>query len=301
MDFRDKLKELQIQAIHQVRAERKKSNFRRHCKVVVPLLIVLVVAVYFIGKTMQTYRLIPAIITHEQQSTEYRYPVPPDQTDSEWTSAETGNTNGAHSSDNLIIGTEKMPDPEIPLLALEDENEEFSFEMHLETDSEAGYESETNYRSNNTFPNEDEAADDLDSAADENTEASEIDEVHLITPSSSVTSPYGSRITQLLVCSGVKDRNCIVRHSDFVLRKGQNPHVWMEVFSDSVPYVLKHVYYHEGRQYVEVPLTIKYRRMRTWSFITLKDLDQVGSWHVEIVAEDGTVFGRAEFKVIKGS
>jgi hypothetical protein len=301
MDFRDKLKELQIQAIHQVRAERKKSNFRRHFKVVVPLLIVLVVAVYFIGKTVQTYRLIPAIIAHEQQSPEYRYPVPPDQTESEWTSAETGNTNGAHSSDSLIIGTEKMPDPEIPLLALEDDNEEFSFEMHLETDSEAGNELETNYQSNNTFPIEGETNDDLDSAADENTEASEIDEAYLITPSSSVTSQYGSRITQLLVCSGVKDRNCIIWKSEFALRKGRNPHVWMEVFSDSVPYVLKHVYYHEGRKYVEVPLTIRHTRMRTWSYISLKDLDQVGSWHVEIVAEDGTVLGRADFKVITGS
>jgi hypothetical protein len=303
MDFRDKLKEMQSQVIHQVRAERKKSNFRRRFKVVVPLLIVLVAAVYFIGKTMQNYRSISAIITEEQQSTEYRYPVPPDQTESKWTPAETGIADdGNHPNDLIIDSEEEMPDLEIPLLALEDENGEFDFEMHVETDSEAGTESEIkNHGSNYTLPNEDEDNEYLDSGADENTEASEIDQTDLIMPSTSVTSPYGSRITQLLVCSGVKDRNCIVRQSDFVLRKGQNPHVWMEVFSNSVPYVLKHVYYREGRKYVEVPLKIKYPRMRTWSFITLKDLDQLGSWHVEIVAEDGTVFGRAEFKVIKGS
>jgi hypothetical protein len=303
MDFRDKLKELQSQAINQVRAERKKSNFLRRCKVVVPLLIVLVVAVYFIGKTMQSYRSISAIIADEQQGLEYRYPVPPDQTESKWTPAETGIADGSKYPNDLIIDSEeKMPDLEIPLLALEDENGEFDFEMHVETDSEAGTESETkNHGSNYTIPSEDEDNEYLDSDADENAEANEIDEADSTAPSTSVTSPYGLRITQLLVCSGVKDRNCIVRQSDFVLRKGQKPHVWMEVFSNSVPYVLKHVYYREGRKYVEVPLKIKYPRMRTWSFITLKDLDQLGSWHVEIVAEDGTLLGRAEFKVIKGS
>jgi hypothetical protein len=265
-EFRSKLKDIRMNlAMRQVQADQKKSHSRNHFKVVIPVLVVLVVAVYFAGKAMQSYQLVSAVTADEpqipaSQSTGDKYPISPDQKESEWTSAETEITNGLNSSGRLIVDSgEKMSNPEIPIFEWENENDEKDEKEEL------------------TSP---------------------------LPPSSSfvgVPSHYGTRIDQNFVCSGVKDRNCIVRQSDFVLRKGQNPHVWMEVFSDSVPYVLKHVYYHEGRRYVEVPLTIKYRRMRTWSYITLKDLDQVGSWHVEIVAEDGTVVGRAEFKVIAGS
>jgi hypothetical protein len=291
-EFRSKLKDIRMNlAMRQVQADQKEITPRNHFKVVFSVLMVLVVVVYFGGKLMQNNQLVSALTADEPQINAYKNPIPPDQTESKWTPAETGIADDGNHPNDL----------EIPLLALEDENGEFDFEMHVETDSEAGTESEIkNHGSNYTLPNEDEDNEYLDSGADENTEASEIDQTDLIMPSTSVTSPYGSRITQLLVCSGVKDRNCIVRQSDFVLRKGQNPHVWMEVFSNSVPYVLKHVYYREGRKYVEVPLKIKYPRMRTWSFITLKDLDQLGSWHVEIVAEDGTVFGRADFNVTIG-
>jgi cytoskeletal protein RodZ len=300
-EFRSKLKDIRKNlAMRQVKADQKESTPRNHFMVVIPVLMVLVVVVvYFGGKIMQSHQLVSAVTPDEPQITAHKNPTPPDQTESKRTSAETGIADGSKYPNDLIIDSEeKMPDLEIPLLALEDENGEFDFEMHVETDSEAGTESETkNHGSNYTIPSEDEDNEYLDSDADENAEANEIDEADSTAPSTSVTSPYGLRITQLLVCSGVKDRNCIVRQSDFVLRKGQKPHVWMEVFSNSVPYVLKHVYYREGRKYVEVPLKIKYPRMRTWSFITLKDLDQLGSWHVEIVAEDGTVLGRVEFNI----
>jgi hypothetical protein len=264
-EFRSKLKDIRKNlAMRQVQADQKEDHPRIHVKVVIPVLMVLVVAVYFTGKAMQSHQLVSAVTADEpqtraSQSTGDTYPISPDQTESEWTSAETEITNGLNSSDNIIVDSEeKIPNSEIPIFIWENENDEKEEEL--------------------TSP---------------------------LPPSSSssffdVPSHYGRRIDQNFVCSGVEDRNCIVRQSDFVLRKGQNPHMWMEVFSDSVPYVLKHVYYHEGRRYVEVPLTIKYRRMRTWSYITLKDLDQVGSWHVEIVAEDGTVLGRADFKVTIG-
>jgi hypothetical protein len=256
-EFRDKLKDIRMNlATRQVQADQIENNPRNHVKVVIPILMVLVavVVVYFVGKTMQSHQLVSAVIEDEpqitaSQSSEYTDPILPDQTESEWTSADTEITNGLNSSDGLIVDSgEEYSNPEIPLFEWEDEKDE--------------------KESSSSFVG--------------------------------APSHYGTRIDQNLVCSGIKARNCIVRQSDFVLRNGQNPHVWMEVFSDSVPYLLKHVYYHEGRKYVEVPLTIKYSRMRTWSYITLKDLDQVGSWHVEIVAEDGTVLGRADFNVTIG-
>ena len=117
------------------------------------------------------------------------------------------------------------------------------------------------------------------------------------TGSESSFSPYGARIARYLVCSGVKARECASPQTHFTLTGSVSPHMWMEVFSETVPYALKHVYYHEGRKFVEIPLGIKHRRMRTWSYVTLNDAAQAGSWHVEIQTVEGKVLGRAEFKV----
>lgn len=110
--------------------------------------------------------------------------------------------------------------------------------------------------------------------------------------------PPGTRITRVLTCKQVKSRRCASSQSVFALGRNKKVHVWMEVVSESVPYTLKHVYYHENKKYCEVPLRINLRRMRTWSNITLKSSKMVGSWRVEIVAEDGTKLGEKSFKVI---
>jgi hypothetical protein len=112
---------------------------------------------------------------------------------------------------------------------------------------------------------------------------------------------HRTKISRLLTCSGVKSRECIEPLSVFVVNEHRNPHVWMEVHSDSTPYVLKHVYYHNGQKYCEVPLRIKFSRMRTWSNISLRNIKLIGSWRVEIVAEDGTVIDQTAFEVLPGS
>ena len=84
----------------------------------------------------------------------------------------------------------------------------------------------------------------------------------------------------------------------FALHEHNVPYVWMTVYSQNLPYVLKHVYYHEGERYAEVPLAITSPRMRTWSNVTLRSPTQVGAWHVEIVTEEGTVVQQVEFRVI---
>jgi hypothetical protein len=305
VDFRNKLKELQRQAIRQVREDRKENNPRRRYKVLVPLLLILVVAFYFVGKIMLSHQPASTNNSDKLQITEYRYPVPPDQTESNGTFAETESSNGIHSQDILSDGPmEEATDVNIPLFEFENEYEESPLENYLATNSEK----ENEFQAENQTPNpalSDEyvSHNGLDSVADGDMESNETEQIESVMspPPSSVESfpPHGTRIAQNLVCSEVKARRCVPQYT-FALNQQQNPHVWMEVYSDSVPYTLTHVYYHEGRKYVEVPLRIKYPRMRTWSYITLKDSDQVGSWHVEIVAEDGTVLGRAEFKVTNG-
>ena len=121
-------------------------------------------------------------------------------------------------------------------------------------------------------------------------------------PPSSAGSPsaHGEKIARKSVCSGVQDHECVAPLSRFSLDEQTKPYFWMEVHSDSVPYVLKHVYYREGRKYTEVPLEIRHPRMRTWSKITLNNPEQAGSWRVQIETEDGVVLGSGEFQIVRG-
>jgi len=117
-------------------------------------------------------------------------------------------------------------------------------------------------------------------------------------PLSPATPPLARiRITQSLACQVVEARQCISKQSVFTLNEHNNPHIWMNVRSQSLPHVLKHIYYHEGRKYAEIPLVIKYPHMRTWSNVTLQSPTRVGSWRVEIVTEDGHLLDQVMFRV----
>ena len=105
------------------------------------------------------------------------------------------------------------------------------------------------------------------------------------------------RIGQSLSCREVRAHQCRQPRSSFALHEHNQPHVWMVVYSQTVPHTLTHVYYHEGQQYCEVPLVIAHPRTRTWSSLTLNSSAHVGSWRVEIVAEDGEVLDRVSFRV----
>lgn len=86
-----------------------------------------------------------------------------------------------------------------------------------------------------------------------------------------------------LVCQGVRQRQPLKEKVLFDLAEKSRAYVWMDVRSANLPFVIKHVYYVNGYKYCEVPLDIRYPRMRTWSYVTLKDPDQKGSWTVEVV------------------
>jgi hypothetical protein len=306
-EFRNKLKELRMNlAIRQEMADLKENEPRNHFKVVIPLLAVLLIAGFFVGKTIQSHHPASANNPYKVKIAENKQePAAPDQTESDGTSAEPENPGESQFTDIVIADSgENAAHPESSLFESEGEKDESLLELHVATDSEdkddLALKTET---SNDTIADEAESSDDMDSATSVDTEIPGTDEVKSTTAQSSsvgLLSHYGTRIARNLVCSGVKGRNCLAPQTVFALKENQNPHVWMEVYSDSVPYTLKHVYYHEGRTYVEVPLRIKYRRMRTWSYITLKGSNLAGSWYVETVAEDGTVLGRADFQVIAG-
>lgn len=105
------------------------------------------------------------------------------------------------------------------------------------------------------------------------------------------------RIAKSQACLHVEARQCVGPQDAFALHEHNVPHVWMTVYSENLPYVLTHVYYHEGQRYAEVPLAITYPRMRTWSNVTLQSPTHVGSWRVDIVTDDGTVIDQVAFRV----
>lgn len=109
--------------------------------------------------------------------------------------------------------------------------------------------------------------------------------------------PRHIKISKIVSCSGVSDRQCVSPRTTFSLSDVPTPFVWMNVLSDTQPFTLTHVYYLNGHPYCEVPLDIRYPRMRTWSRITLDSMDQMGNWRVEVVADDGEILDRIEFTV----
>ncbi|MBC2717206.1 MAG: DUF2914 domain-containing protein [Desulfobacteraceae bacterium] len=106
------------------------------------------------------------------------------------------------------------------------------------------------------------------------------------------------RIFEIVTCQGVKNKRAVSRQNIFSLQKGAKPYVWMDVRSKQTPYKLRHVYYLNGRRYCEVPLTIHYPRMRTWSNVTLRNKNEAGQWRVDVVTRKGELLSQVEFTVV---
>ncbi len=281
----------------ELKGDRRDRN-RRRFKTMIPLLMALAMAIFFAGKAMRSHELVSESISNKAQTDRNEYAFPIVRTEPSGTFAETGKPVG----DLPDAPPADSANAKIPPFESEAENKGVPLEMEGTANFEvSGEVSSINPTSTPASPVEDLSGEISESAEDGFMESQEPESAE---PAPSLPScdisppPYGTRIARILVCSGVEDRKCVVPLSRFALEESQNPHLLMEVYSDSVPYVLKHVYYHEGRKYIEIPLEIEHRRMRTWSRIALLNRGQIGSWTVEIEAGDGTVLGRAEFQVL---
>ncbi len=107
-------------------------------------------------------------------------------------------------------------------------------------------------------------------------------------------------IPKCLACKDVKQRKFIKEQYIFSVAEDNTPVIWMVAKSKNVPQIIKHIYYFKGKKYCEVPLSIKYPRTRTWSYVTL-DRDSprhTGSWRVDIVKKDGKILKQIKFKVV---
>jgi len=111
--------------------------------------------------------------------------------------------------------------------------------------------------------------------------------------------PLGIRIEEIVSCSNVYNKQYIDPHTIFSISHDARPRVWMKVISETPPFTLNHVYYFNGKKYCEVPLAIRYQRMRTWSSVTLRPPDHIGKWRVEVIDDNGVKLGQVKFTVVK--
>lgn len=120
-------------------------------------------------------------------------------------------------------------------------------------------------------------------------------------PASAVQSPSvipDIQITHLTVCADVRKKQFVREASTFSLTGDGKVYVWMRVLSKTPPLTLTHVYTVNGNHYCDVPLTIPYPHMRTWSKVSLDHQWQVGKWHVDVVDGEGTILGQVDFTVV---
>ena len=110
--------------------------------------------------------------------------------------------------------------------------------------------------------------------------------------------PSSIQISEIVSCSSVSKRQYVSPKKIFSLKEESTPVVWMTVLSDKPFFTLTHVYYVNGNRYCEVPLKIRYRRMRTWSNVTLNSMNHYGKWRVEVITDSGEKLDQIEFTVV---
>lgn len=111
--------------------------------------------------------------------------------------------------------------------------------------------------------------------------------------------PSGIRIEEIISCSSVNNKQYGSPKIRFSLAQDATAKVWMNVVSQNPPFILTHVYYINEQKYCEVPLAIRYHRMRTWSSVTLKSADHIGRWRVEIITDSGVKLDQIKFTVVE--
>ena len=97
------------------------------------------------------------------------------------------------------------------------------------------------------------------------------------------------------ICTQVADRECTGSAATFPASVGQL-YCWSEVSGGSGETTIKHVWSHAGKVVLEVPLTIKGKRWRTWSNKNILP-HLTGEWEVRVVDASGNTIGSAKFTV----
>jgi hypothetical protein len=97
------------------------------------------------------------------------------------------------------------------------------------------------------------------------------------------------------ICTQVTNRECSGGAATFPASVGQL-YCWSEVSGGSAEMTIKHVWSHAGKVVLEVPLTIKGNRWRTWSNKNILP-HMTGEWEVKVVDASGNAIGASKFTI----
>ena len=106
----------------------------------------------------------------------------------------------------------------------------------------------------------------------------------------------GLKVLKSAFCEKVEEREPVGKSNEFPKDIGR-VYFWTSIHGTESPVTIKHVWYYNEKKMLEVPLSIKYKRTRTWSYKTILP-EWVGEWQVEVVDEDDSVLGKYFFKII---
>ena len=111
-------------------------------------------------------------------------------------------------------------------------------------------------------------------------------------PSSAVSAESPVSVESILFAQSVESREPVGVAKEFEASVTK-VYCWTKLSAKTPPVTVKHVWYNAGKKLLEVPLTINYPSGRYWS---VKNVTP-GDWTVEVVGENGEVFGSGSFKV----
>jgi len=111
-------------------------------------------------------------------------------------------------------------------------------------------------------------------------------------PKEQVEAPKPYQVEKIALGTGVEARELVGEATEFDASVGRI-YCWTRITSQNVPTTIKHVWYADGEQVAEVPLTINYPSVRTWSSKAIS----AGKWRVEVVSETGDVLASTDFTV----
>jgi hypothetical protein len=100
------------------------------------------------------------------------------------------------------------------------------------------------------------------------------------------------RVEKIAIAAGIELKEPVGVATEFDATVGK-VNCWMRIACADIPKEVKHIWYLENEKLLEVPLTVKFPSMRTWSTKNIRP----GNWRVEVVDTTGAVLGQTTFTV----
>jgi hypothetical protein len=109
------------------------------------------------------------------------------------------------------------------------------------------------------------------------------------------TTTASALTAELQICTEITDRACTGGATTFDASVGML-YCWSQINGGSGEATIKHIWSHAGKVILEVPLTIKGNRWRTWSSKNIA-ASQTGEWEVKVVDASGNTIKSVTFTV----